>query len=65
MAGIETLVRQWMSGQSGVAEGHDTLICDGKTLRGSITETNSGAAIFIAQLSLYTKSLGVALAQTT
>jgi hypothetical protein len=54
-----------MSGQSGVAEGHDTLICDGKTLRGSITETNSGAAIFIAQLSLYTKSLGVALAQTT
>ena len=65
VAGFETLLRQWMSAQSGVAEGLDTLVCDGKTLRGSIAETDSGAARFIAQVSLYSQSLGVAIAQTT
>jgi hypothetical protein len=65
VAGFETLLRQWMSAQSGVAEGLDTLVCDGKTLRGSIAETDSGAATFIAQVSLYSQSLGVAIAQTT
>ena len=53
-----------MTAQPGVAE-LDTLICDGKTLRGSIAETDSGAAKFIAQVSLYSESLGVAIAQTT
>ena len=65
VAGFETLLRQWMSAQSGVAEGLDSLVCDGKTLRGSIAETDSGAATFIAQVSLYSQSLGVAIAQTT
>ncbi len=65
VAGFETLLRQWMSAQSGVAEGLDTLVCDGKTLRGSIAETDSGAAKFIPQVSLYSQSLGVAIAQTT
>jgi hypothetical protein len=65
VAGFETLLRQWMSAQSGVTEGLDTLVCDGKTLRGSISETDSGAATFIAQVSLYSQSLGVAIAQTT
>jgi hypothetical protein len=65
VAGFETLLRQWMSAQSGVAEGLDTLVCDGKTLRGSIAETDSGVATFIAQVSLYSQSLGVAIAQTT
>jgi hypothetical protein len=65
VAGFETLLRQWMSAQSGVAEGLETLVCDGKTLRGSIAETDSGAATFIAQVSLYSQSLGVAIAQTT
>jgi hypothetical protein len=65
VAGFETLLRQWMSAQSGVAEGLDSLVCDGKTLRGSIAETDSGAAKFIAQVSLYSQSLGVAIAQTT
>jgi hypothetical protein len=35
------------------------------TLRGSIAETDSGAATFIAQVSLYSQSLSVAIAQTT
>jgi hypothetical protein len=65
VAGFETLLRQWMSAQSGVTEGLDSLVCDGKTLRGSISETDSGAATFIAQVSLYSQSLGVAIAQTT
>jgi hypothetical protein len=65
VAGFETLLRQWMSAQPGVAEGLETLVCDGKTLRGSIAETDSGAAKFIAQVSLYSQSLGVAIAQTT
>jgi hypothetical protein len=65
VAGFETPLRQWMSSQSGVGDGLDTLVCDGKTLRGSIAETDSGAAKFIAQVSLYSQSLGVAIAQTT
>jgi len=63
--GFETLLRDWMAAQPGVAEELDTLVCDGKTLRGSIAENNSGAARFIAQVSLYSQSLGVAIAQTT
>jgi len=62
---FETLLRDWMAAQPGVAEEIDTLVCDGKTLRGSIAENDSGAARFIAQVSLYSQSLGVAIAQTT
>jgi hypothetical protein len=54
-----------MAAQPGVAEEIDTLVCDGKTLRGSIDENASGAARFIAQVSLYSQTLGVAIAQTT
>ena len=38
---------------------------DASSLRGSIAQTDSGAARFIAQVSLYSQSLGVAIAQTT
>ena len=64
VAGFESLLRNWMTAQPGVTD-LDALVCDGKTLRGSIAETDSGAAKFIAQVSLYSKSLGVAIAQTT
>ena len=64
VAGFESLLRDWMAAQPGVAE-LDSLVCDGKTLRGSIAETDTGAAKFIAQVSLYSQSLGVAIAQTT
>jgi hypothetical protein len=64
--GFETLLRDWMAAQPGVAEETDTLVCDGKTLRrGSIAENDSGAERFIAQVSLYSQTLGVAIAQTT
>jgi hypothetical protein len=62
---FDALLKGWMAAQPGVAEGLDTLVCDGKTLSGSISETPSGAATFIAQVSLYSQSLGVAIAQIT
>ena len=63
--GFEALLQQWMAAQPGVAETGDILVCDGKTLRGSIAENASGAARFIAQVSLYSNTLGVAIAQST
>ena len=65
MPGFETLLRDWMAAQPGVAEEVDTLVCDGKTVRGSNAENNSGAARFIAQVSLYSQRLGVAISKTT
>ena len=65
VASFEILLRDWMAAQPGVAAELDTLVCDGKTLRGSIAENASGAATFIAQVSLYSQTLGVAIAQTT
>jgi hypothetical protein len=63
--GFENLLQDWMSAQIGATELVETLVCDGKTLRGSIDKTASGAARFIAQVSLYANSLGVAIAQST
>ena len=63
--GFEDLLQQWMAAQPGVGESVETLVCDGKTLRGSIAENASGAARFIAQVSLYSNTLGVAIAQST
>lgn len=44
---FETLLRDWMATQPGVAEEIETLVCDGKTLRGSIDENASGAARYV------------------
>ena len=63
--GFEALLQQWMAAQPGVAETVNMLVCDGKTLRGSIAENASGAVRFIAQVSLYSNTLGVAIAQST
>ena len=40
VAGFETLLRQWMSAQPGVAEGLETLVRDGKTLQGTSLRTD-------------------------
>jgi hypothetical protein len=58
VAGFETLLRDWMAAQPGVVEGLDTPVCDGKTLQGSIDETASGAAKFIAQTTYATDASG-------
>jgi hypothetical protein len=62
---FENLLQGWMRAQLGDDAQMDTLICDGKTLRGSMDETASGATRFMAQVSLYSSRLGVAIAQST
>ncbi len=54
-----------MAAQLGVADELDKLVFDGKTLRSSTAENTCGSAHFIAQVSLSSQSLGVAIAQTT
>jgi hypothetical protein len=56
--GFEALLQQWIAARSGLAETVDTRVCDGRTLRGSIAENASGAARFIAQVSLCSNTLG-------
>jgi hypothetical protein len=47
----------------GGAEGLDQLVGDGKTLRGSAIEIEAGRHQFVAQVTVYARALGVALAQ--
>ena len=67
--GVAEICRQlqvWMLTQiPDGATGLDQLVCDGKTLRGSIVATDGGGGAFIAQVTLYSKALGAAIAQAT
>jgi hypothetical protein len=40
---FSAVLREWMAVQPGVSEGLDMLVCDGKTLRGSIDKKPDGA----------------------
>ena len=57
----------WMVSQipGGADGGVDQLVCDGKTLGSSAMEAEDGSHRFVAQVSVYARALGVALAQTT
>ena len=58
------VLQAWMISQiPGGAQGLDQLVCDGKTLRGSAVETEDGNHRFVAQVTVYARALGVALAQ--
>lgn len=58
------VLQAWMIGQiPGGTEGLDQLVCDGKTLRGSALESGDGSHRFVAQVTVYARALGVALAQ--
>ena len=58
------VLQAWMVSQiPGGADGLDQLVCDGKTLRGSAVETEDGSHRFVAQVTVYARALGVALAQ--
>lgn len=60
------VLQAWMISQiPGGAEGLDQLVCDGKTLRGSAVETEDGNHRFVAQVTVYARAVGVALAQKT
>jgi hypothetical protein len=57
-------IRDWTIAQiPGGAADYDQLVCDGKTLRGSIEPTAGGGSAFIAQVTLYSAALGVAISQ--
>jgi hypothetical protein len=58
------VLQAWMIGRiPGGQDGLDQLVCDGKTLRGSAIETDDGNHRFVAQVTVYARALGVALAQ--
>ena len=64
VAALCTAIRDWTIAQiPGGASDLDQLICDGKTLRGSIEPTAGGGSAFIAQVTLYSAALGVAISQ--
>jgi hypothetical protein len=64
VAAVCAAIRDWTIAQiPGGAGDLDQLICDGKTLRGSIEPTSGGGSAFIAQVTLYSAALGVAIAQ--
>jgi hypothetical protein len=60
------VLQAWMISQiPGGTGGLDQLVCDGKTLRGSASLTDEGNHHFVAQVTVYARALGVALAQKT
>jgi hypothetical protein len=60
------VLQAWMISQiPGGAEGLDQLVCDGMTLRGSAVAAEDGSHRFVAQVTVYARALGVALAQTS
>ena len=61
---VANAIRDWTTAQipCGAAD-LDRLVCDGKTLRGSIEPTTGGGSACIAQVTLYSAALGVAIAQ--
>jgi len=65
VAALSAAIRDWTMAQiPGGAADLDQLVCDGKTLRGSIEPTAGGGSAFIAQVTLYSAALGVAISQT-
>jgi hypothetical protein len=59
------VLQGWMLAQiPGGAEALDELVCDGKTLRGSAVEAADGSNRFVAQVTVYSRAPGVAMAQT-
>lgn len=63
-AGTGAAIRDWTIAQiPGSAADFDRLICEGKTLRGLIEPTTAGGSALIAQMTLYSAALGVAISQ--
>ena len=57
-------IRDWTIAQTpGGAEAFDQLICDDKALRASVESTAGGGSTFIAQVTLYSAALGLAISQ--
>ena len=64
VSSICAAIRDWTLAQIPCgATDLDQLVCYGKTLRGSIEATGSGGSAFIAQVTLYSAAMGLAIAQ--
>ncbi len=64
VAAICSAIRNWTIAQiPGGSSDLDQLVCGGKTLRGSIEPTSGGGLAFLAQVTLYSVTLGVAIDQ--
>ena len=64
VAALCAAIRHWTIAQiPGGAADLDQLVCDGKTLRGTLVPTAGGGLAFIAQVTLYSAALGVAISQ--
>ena len=64
VAALCAAIRDWTIAQiPGGTSDLDQLVCDGKALRGSIVPTAGGGSTFIAQVTLYSAALGVAISQ--
>ncbi len=62
--GVCAAIRDWTIAQiPGGTTDLDQLICDGKTMRGSIEPSSGSGSAFIAQVTLYSAALGLAIAQ--
>ncbi|QPN56341.1 hypothetical protein I1E95_14820 [Synechococcus sp. CBW1107] len=66
VAAVCAAIRDWTIAQipGGITD-LDQLVCDGKTLSGSIEPTRGGGSAFIAQVTLYSAALGLAIAQAS
>ena len=64
VAALSSAIRDWTIAQiPGGAADLDQLVCDGKILWGSIVPTSGGGSAFIAQVTLYSAALTLAIAQ--
>jgi hypothetical protein len=64
VAAVCAAIREWTIARiQSVAADLDQLVCDGKTMHGSIEPTSGGGSAIIAQVTLYSAALGVAIAQ--
>ena len=64
VAALSAAIRDWPMAQlPGGAADLDQLVRDDKSLRGSIVPTAGGGSAFIAQVTLYSAPLGLAIAQ--
>ena len=64
VAALCAAIRDWTIAQiPGGAADLDQQVCDGRALRGLIEPTAGGVSAFIAQVTLYSAALGVAISQ--
>ena len=59
------VLQRWMLNHPTLQEPLESLLCDGKTLRGSKTTGEDASQTFVAVVTVYVQALGVALAQAS